>query len=47
MKSNKDRVVYTESGRMLNPPKGYKKSVTNKPDKKKVDEYFKGKKNRK
>ena len=41
MKKNSSKTVYTESDKMMNPPKGYKKSVTNKPDPSKVKAYYK------
>ena len=35
---------YTESGKMLNPPKDYKRNTENMPDQKKVNKYYAKKK---
>ena len=40
MKKSDKKVVYTESDRMLNPPKGYKKKTSNQPNAKKVQAYY-------
>ena len=35
---------YTESSRMMNPPKDYKRNTDNMPDQKKVNKYYAKKK---
>ena len=39
-----EKIIYTESGKMLNPPKGYKKKSSNQPNPKKVKAYYSKKK---
>ena len=42
-KNSNKKLIYVESERMLNPPKGYKKSVKNQPDPEKVKAYYRNK----
>ena len=44
MKKDNKKIVYTESDKMLNPPKGYKRQTSNQPNPKKVKAYYSKKK---